>query len=98
MTEDNPWYKPHKKNGNELKNMTRKWDTMYIQAVTEIAAEESGKWGVTIAFATLNMNLSTQRSAYFTEVRRRLNERVTQLTKEKQRHANTNQKKQQTTT
>lgn len=85
--DSHPWVIPSRTRGNRQEDHTYKWVVEYHQAVKEIAAELSEECGRKIGFATLNMNLATQRSAYFTEVRRRLNKRVKQITKENKRHA-----------
>lgn len=87
MNDTNRWVLPSKQYGTRLENRSDKWNPIYLQAAKEIAAELSEELGQKIGFSTLNINLATQRSAYFTEVRRRLNERVKQISKENKRHA-----------
>ncbi|TFC63738.1 hypothetical protein E3O62_02615 [Cryobacterium sp. TMT2-15-1] len=92
MNDATNWVFPSKQYGTRLETKTDKWNPIYLQAAKEIAVEVSNECGRKIGFATLNSNLATQRSAYFTEVRRRLNQRVIQLTKENNRHANSKDK------
>lgn len=92
MNEAAQWTIPIKTRGQRAQKRSDKWDTNYIRAVQEIAAEVSVECGRKIGFATLNVNLAIQRGQYFTEVRRRLAQRVKQLNKESKRHAHsTNQ-------
>ena len=88
MKDVKPWSVRSKSSGHELKHSAWRWDTTFIKALHEIAEEEKERFGLKeLGLTTLLINLATERSAYFTEVRRRLNERDRQLSKEKQRHA-----------
>jgi hypothetical protein len=86
MQQPFPWIIPSKYRGDAVKRHTHHWDSHLIQAAQEIAAEESAKYGRKISGMTLIATLATQRGEFYTEMRKRLNQRMKGLKKEYQRN------------
>lgn len=79
---EQPWFVNRRK-GN-LRATTQRQPETFLQAVRELAVEESDRTGEKISDAIVIRTLAQASGQFYTEQRRRLRSRVLQLNKENQ--------------
>lgn len=78
-------------NGDTFTKVAHNFDTAFHQAVTEIAQEESERWGSKHGVAVVLTNLAINNSDHFRDLRARLRKRYKELKKQEKHQSEENQ-------
>jgi hypothetical protein len=74
-----PYTIPSAWKGDTLEKVTQKFDQSFIQAVTELADEETKRWGSKHGVAAVITNITLRNTDYFRTKRAQLRKRYLQL-------------------